>query len=365
MTNEELCVLAANGDENAKKQLLENIQKYIWKIANDQAEYYKDWGIDADEFFQSGVVGALKAIPKFDPERGTKFLTYATYCILKEIKILIGTTDCDKVIKNKETDEEYPVSFTSFDDDTNDYDGETNAEYIERTLFATQPYIYKTSPEQVFFNKLKHDLLCESVAKLSSREREYISYRFGLENDVIHTRKETAEYFNLKEFRAKQIEKSAMKNIRKHFEPQWNYICSRKPDCSEEKEYIVFENFTDITAASKLYYFAHKHGLSEALEVFSGRTLKVSVPIKNEFYGIKIDELILSTRTVNILKKNKITTLGKLIAKIQNGQLRNIKNIGTKTVSEIQICVLNFCYGELDYLQKIYFFKVLLCNNCR
>ena len=124
-----------------------------------------------------------------------------------------------------------------------------------------------------------------------------------------------------------------------------------------EQEYIVFENFTDITAASKLYYFAHKHGLSEALEVFSGRTLKVSVPIKNEFYGIKIDELILSTRTINILKKNKITTLGKLIAKIQNGQLRSIKNIGAKTVSEIQICVLNFCYGELDYLQKIYFFE--------
>ena len=216
-----------------------------------------------------------------------------------------------------------------------------------------------------FFEKLKNLLLCGSVKELNDREREYLSYRFGLEDGVHHTRKESAEHFHLKEVRAKQIEKSAMKNIRKYFEPQWDYICSRKSDCSEEKEYIVFENFTDITAASKLYYFAHKHGLSEALEVFSGRTLKVSVPIKNELYGIKIDGLILSTRTVNILKKNKITTLGKLIAKIQNGQLRSIKNIGTKTVSEIQICVLNFCYGELDYLQKIYFFKLLLCDNCR
>ena len=46
-------------------------------------------------------------------------------------------------------------------------------------------------------------------------------------------------YFNLKESRAKQIEKSEIKNIRKHFEPQWNYICNYTPSNLEEKEWLI------------------------------------------------------------------------------------------------------------------------------
>ncbi len=363
MTNEELCVLAQGGEETAKHRLVENNLGFIKKLANKYSEDFENFGIEFEEIVQEGCIGILEAVNRFDINKGTKFLTYATAYIEKYILLLPEKYGYEVYEVDEETEEKTYFSFMSFDGENEN--GESDADYIESILLARQPYIYSSNTENIFFEKLKSALIRESVANLNDREREYISYRFGIENGMHHSRKETAEFFNLKEPRAKQIEKSAIKNIRKHFEPQWDYICSRKSDCSEEKEYIVFEKFTDITAASKLYYFAHKHGLSEALKVFSGRTLKVSVPIKNELYGIKIDGLILSTRTVNILKKNKITTLGKLIAKIQNGQLRRIKNIGIKTVSEIQICVLNFCYGELDYLQKIYFFKLLLCDNCR
>ena len=82
-------------------------------------------------------------------------------------------------------------------------------------------------------------MLCESVKELDDREREYLSYRFGLEDGVHHTRKESAEHFHLKEVRAKQIEKSAMKNIRKHFEPQWNYINNYVPPDPKDKEWLI------------------------------------------------------------------------------------------------------------------------------
>lgn len=192
MTNEELCVLAQSGDENAKCELLKNVEKYIWKIANDQAEAYKDYGIESEELFQEGVVGVLRAIPRFDPERGTKFLTYATYWIVKHINLFIETTDCNKTIKNKETDEEYPVTFTSFDDDTDDCDGETNAEYIERTLFERKADIYRNTPENVFFKEKKYSIVNEATALLSERQWQYISYRFGIEDNIYRSRKETA-----------------------------------------------------------------------------------------------------------------------------------------------------------------------------
>ena len=79
MTNEELCVLAQSGDENAKCELLKNVEKYIWKIANDQAEAYKDYGIESEELFQEGVVREHRAIQRKDNESRTKYLTYTTY----------------------------------------------------------------------------------------------------------------------------------------------------------------------------------------------------------------------------------------------------------------------------------------------
>lgn len=239
MTNEELCVLAQSGDENAKCELLKNVEKYIWKIANDQAEAYKDYGIESEELFQEGVVGVLRAIPGFDPERGTKFLTYATYWIVKHINLFIETTDCNKTIKNKGTDEEYPVTFTSFDDDTDDYDGETNAEYIERTLFERKADIYRNTPENVFFKEKKYSIVNEATALLSERQWQYISYRFGIEDNVYHSRKETATHFSLSESRAKTLEKQALKIIRTHFESQWKYINNYVPPDEKEKEWLI------------------------------------------------------------------------------------------------------------------------------
>ena len=81
MSNEELCVLAKGGDTEARNQLLKANLSFIQKQAN------KIWGqsgsgrIDVDDLIQEVYFGLIEAIGRFDPERGTKFLTYAVWWI--------------------------------------------------------------------------------------------------------------------------------------------------------------------------------------------------------------------------------------------------------------------------------------------
>lgn len=237
MTNEELCVLAQEGEETAKHRLVENNLGFIKKLANKYSEDFENFGIEFEEIVQEGCIGILEAVNRFDINKGTKFLTYATAYIEKYILLLPEKYGYEVYEVDEETEEKTYFSFMSFDGESEN--SESDADYIESILLARQPYIYNASPENVFFEKLKNLLLCGSVKELNDREREYLSYRFGLEDGVHHTRKESAEYFNLKESRAKQIEKSAMKNIRKHFEPQWNYINNYVPPDEKEKEWLI------------------------------------------------------------------------------------------------------------------------------
>lgn len=237
MTNEALCVLAQGGEETAKHRLVENNLGFIKKLANKYSEDFENFGIEFEEIVQEGCIGILEAVNRFDINKGTKFLTYATAYIEKYILLLPEKYGYEVYEVDEETEEKTYFSFMSFDGENEE--GESDADYIESTLLARQPYIYKASPENVFFEKLKNLLLYGSVKELNDREREYLSYRFGLEDGVHRTRKESAEHFHLKEVRAKQIEKSAIKNIRKHFEPQWNYVNNYVPPDEKEKEWLI------------------------------------------------------------------------------------------------------------------------------
>lgn len=95
MSNEELCVLAKGGDTEARNQLLENNLSFIQQQAN------KIWGqsgsgrIDVDDLIQEGCLGLMKAISRFDPERGMKFLTYAVWWIRKFMRETVSIVLAD------------------------------------------------------------------------------------------------------------------------------------------------------------------------------------------------------------------------------------------------------------------------------
>jgi DNA-directed RNA polymerase, sigma subunit (sigma70/sigma32) len=62
--------------EAAKKLAIANL-RFVIKIALE----YKNWGIPVEDLVSEGIIGLLFAIKKFDPDKGVKFISYASYWI--------------------------------------------------------------------------------------------------------------------------------------------------------------------------------------------------------------------------------------------------------------------------------------------
>jgi len=78
----ELISLAQRGDENAKKQLIEENTGLVWSIV----KRFANRGYEAEDLFQLGLIGLIKCIDKFDFSFNVKFSTYAVPMIMGEIK---------------------------------------------------------------------------------------------------------------------------------------------------------------------------------------------------------------------------------------------------------------------------------------
>ena len=71
-----------NGDKEAREQLVEENIGLIWCVV----KRFYGRGIEAEDLFQIGSIGLLKAVDKFDPAFEVKFSTYAIPMILGELK---------------------------------------------------------------------------------------------------------------------------------------------------------------------------------------------------------------------------------------------------------------------------------------
>ncbi len=93
MSNEQLCIRAQKGNDDARDLLLENNLGFIRKTATElyqsMALAETELAIDRDDLEQEGCIGLLNAIDSFDADRGSKFLTYAAPSIRNAMLDLI------------------------------------------------------------------------------------------------------------------------------------------------------------------------------------------------------------------------------------------------------------------------------------
>lgn len=86
--------------------------------------------------------------------------------------------------------------------------------YFEnRDRHAFVPDSNMTNPAQIYIAKETHEEIHAALDAISNREREYLLYRFGFEDDIEHPLTETAKHFFLSESRAKSTEKLALDNV--------------------------------------------------------------------------------------------------------------------------------------------------------
>lgn len=185
MSNEELCVLAKGGDTEARNQLLENNLSFIQQQANKIRGQSGNGPIDVDDLIQEGCFGLMEAIDRFDPERGTKFLTYAVWWIRKFMQETANIALADDVVSLSELD-----------------------------MFSL-PQVYEKSPEQIVLQAETYTELHDGLRQISARERTYLLYRYGFTDGDEHPIPETAAHFHLTEKRAKKTEQAALNDLRR------------------------------------------------------------------------------------------------------------------------------------------------------
>jgi len=201
MSNEQLCIAALDGNAEARDALVENNLRFIKRTAYEmwsaQRELNAALGIEINDLVQEGSLSLLDCIPGYNPDTGNKFLTYAALAIRNamvdyirrwnptfETKTLGSIIRLDEVVKDE---------------------NKGKHEFIADSRAK--------KPEQIYIAKETHEEIHTALQQIDRRERAYLWYRFGFEDDIYHPLNETAKHFHLSESRAKTTEALALDNV--------------------------------------------------------------------------------------------------------------------------------------------------------
>lgn len=201
ITNEQLCALAKRGDADAQNLLIENNLRFIKKTAYEvwsaQAELNRSLQISLDDLLQEGSLGLLGCIDSYNPNSGNLFLTYAGSAMRNAMIDYVRSQNVPFEAKNLN-------SIVSLDELAKD-------EVRSKRSFIADPTLQ--TPEQIYLAEERYDDLHHALDMIENREKQYLRYRFGFDDDTEHPLAETAKHFNLSVSRAKKTEAQALDNV--------------------------------------------------------------------------------------------------------------------------------------------------------
>jgi RNA polymerase primary sigma factor len=230
------------GDAEARSHMIRANLRLVVKIAQDYANY----GMPVTDLISEGNIGLMKAVERFDPDKGGKLSTYAAWWIKQSIKRALANQSktirlpvhmVDKIAKMRRistmltevmgrepTDEELSDEIgvprrklallrqashrpTSLDSPINEGESTEYGEVIsdERA----------TSPLDMLSDKNLHDELDGLLAVLDERERRIIDERFGLNGRKALTLEEVGRQFGVTRERIRQLQNAALSKMRR------------------------------------------------------------------------------------------------------------------------------------------------------
>jgi RNA polymerase primary sigma factor len=226
----------------ARDHLIKSNTRLVVSIAKK----YRWRGVPFLDLIQEGNLGLMKAVEKFDPRRGTKFSTYATWWIRQAVSRALadqGRTIRVPVHIDKKVRKLYRISGEFEQAWGREPTPEDLAEEVKEPpekvrwmlrvsrypVSLEDPVRQEEDREMVEFIEdedapdplatASHHLLQEQLEKvldtLTSREARILCLRYGLQKGHAHTLQEVGEKFGLTRERIRQIEKEALRKLRR------------------------------------------------------------------------------------------------------------------------------------------------------
>lgn len=236
----ELAKRVTAGDENAKKQMVAaNLRLVLhW------ARRYQDRGVEMVDLVQEGTFGLLRAVEKFDWERGFKFSTYATWWIRQalqravqqhgrtiRIPLEVGeqlqrleatTAELTSILGRRPTDEEITEATGMSKDERENLlslPGVTASLDQPASADSATTLGDLVAPSQTDWvgdieRSMMDDQLRSALDLLSELQRDVLTYRFGLDGSTPLSLQATATKMDIGVRRVRRAEEEALATLR-------------------------------------------------------------------------------------------------------------------------------------------------------